>query len=253
MAGNIPLVGFHDMLCTVLSGNIAICKLSNDDRRLLPVFVQVLRNWMPEIAERIVLTAGLMGEVDAVIATGSNNSSVYFEQYFGKYPHIFRRNRTSVAVLTGEETDGELRALGDDMFRYFGLGCRNVSKLFIPKDFNIDRLFEAIVDFGEVVNHHKYANNYDYNRTIYLMNSIPFLDNNFCMLKEDEGLQSPLSVFFTQRYELKAEVEQFLEQHKDEIQAVVGRDYLPFGSGQQPKLDDFADGVDTMAWLTSAL
>lgn len=249
MAGNIPLVGFHDLMCVLLSGHVAVCKLSSSDLRLLPAVVDVLRKWEPEIAAKIVLSPGPVKEIDAVIATGSDNSANYFESYFGKYPHIFRRNRTSVAVLDGSETPEQLTALGSDLFRYFGLGCRNVSKILIPKDFNTDRLFEAIVGFGDVVNHHKYANNYDYNRTVYLMNSIPFLDNNFCLLREDDGLFSPLSVFFVQRYDDPSEVTAFIDTHKEDIQTIVGNAYLPFGKAQEPAIDDYADGIDTMEWL----
>jgi hypothetical protein len=249
MAGNIPLVGFHDLMCVLLSGHTAVCKLSSNDAHLLPALIQVLGQWDPELVQRIEWTAGQVKALDAVIATGSDNSANYFEQYFGKYPHIFRRNRTSVAVLTGEETPEELIRLGNDMFRYFGLGCRNVSKIFVPDTFNLDRIFEAIVGQGEIVNHHKYANNYDYNRTVYMMNSIPFLDNNFCILKEDEGLFSPLSVFFVQRYRAMDEVEQFVADHKNDIQTIVGAGYQPLGAAQQPAIDDYADGIDTMEWL----
>lgn len=250
MAGNIPLVGFHDLLAVVLSGHIALCKLSSGDTRMLPAIVGMLEKWEPEIRRRIELAAGPLTAIEAVIATGSNNATDYFDRYFGKYPHIFRRNRTSVAVLDGTETKEELQALGNDMFRYFGLGCRNVSKLLIPENFELNRIFEAIVAFGHIINHHKYANNYDYNRTIYLMNRIPFLDNNFCMLKEDEGLVSPLSVFFVQRYADMEEVAAFLEQHKESIQTVVGHDFIPLGKAQEPAIDDYADGVNTLEWLS---
>lgn len=250
MAGNIPMVGFHDLLAVVLSGNTAVCKLSSGDMRLLPAFASVLFNWDPEFKHHLEIVAGPLKTMDAVIATGSNNSAGYFDSYFGKYPHIFRKNRTSVAILDGTETTEELKALGEDMFRYFGLGCRNVSKIFLPESFNVDLLFQAVVDFGDIVNHHKYANNYDYNRTIYLMNSIPFLDNNFCIFKEDDGLFSPLSVFFTQRYKEVSEVSLFLETHKDEIQTVVGHGYEAFGKAQKPEIDDYADGINTLQWLS---
>lgn len=249
MAGNIPLVGFHDLMCVLLSGHKAVCKLSSSDAHLLPAFLGVLKQWNPEISEELEWTTGPIKHIDAVIATGSDNSANYFEQYFGKYPHIFRRNRTSVAVLNGNETPEELVALGEDLFRYFGLGCRNVSKLFVPRDFNLDRIFEGIVNQGAVVNHHKYANNYDYNRTIYMMNSVPFLDNNFCILREDDGLFSPLSVFFVQRYDQMNEVTAYLKEHADVIQTVVGEGFHAFGQAQQPAIDDFADGIDTLAWL----
>jgi hypothetical protein len=249
MAGNIPMVAFHDVVCVLLAGHSAACKLSSNDKHLLPAVVSVLKQWQPDLASKIECHQGLMKEMDAVIATGSDNASNYFEQYFGKYPHIFRRNRTSVAVLDGSESREDLENLGSDLFRYFGLGCRNVSKVFIPRGFNTDRLFEAIVNYGEIVNHHKYANNYDYNRTIYMMNSIPFLDNNFCIFKEDEGLFSPLSVFFYQRYDSMEEVTQFLETHKDSIQTVVGAGFQALGKAQLPAIDDYADGIDTMEWL----
>lgn len=249
MAGNIPLVGFHDVMCVLLSGHKALCKLSSSDARLLPAFAQIMYQWNPSLKDLLICSVGPLKDMDAVIATGSDNSANYFESYFGKYPHIFRKNRTSVAVLDGSETPEELTALGEDMFRYFGLGCRNVSKLLVPHDFNLDPVFEAIVPYGDIVNHHKYANNYDYNRTIYLMNNMPFLDNNFCLLREEEGLFSPLSVFFVQRYTDRTEADNFLAVNAGSIQTVVGHNYHSFGSAQTPAIDDFADGIDTMKWL----
>lgn len=251
MAGNLPLVGFHDLLCTVLSGNIAVCKLSSQDKNLLPEFLLVMREWNPQISERIVLSPGPLQHIDAVIATGSNNSVGYFEQYFGKYPHIFRKNRTSVALLDGTETQNELKLLGRDIFSFFGMGCRNVSHLLVPQDYSMDSFFAAIVDEGEIVHHHKYANNYDYNRTIFLMNQLPFLDNNFALLKEDESLFSPLSVIYYQRYNNEQEAEAYLKNHKDEIQVVVGHGRTAFGESQYPRLSDFSDNIDTMAFLQS--
>jgi len=250
MAGNIPMVGFHDVLCVLLSGNTALCKMSSTDKHLLPAFTHILEKWNPAIAERLLCVTGPIKDIEAVIATGSDNSVSYFDQYFGKYPHIFRKNRTSIAVLNGKESKDELKLLGNDMLRYFGLGCRNVSKLFVPKNYNLDLVFEAIVDFGGIVNHHKFANNYDYNRTIYLMNSVPFLDNNFCLMREDEGLFSPLAVFHIQRYQEVAEINRFIEQHEASIQTIVGHDYQPLGSAQLPSISDFADGIDTMEWLS---
>lgn len=249
MAGNIPLVGFHDVMCVLLSGHKALCKLSSSDARLLPAFTHIMYQWNPELKDFLICSVGPLKEIDAVIATGSDNSANYFESYFGKHPHIFRKNRTSVAILDGSETPEELTALGEDMFRYFGLGCRNVAKLLVPEDFNLNRIFEAIVPYGDIVNHHKYANNYDYNRTVYLMNSMPFLDNNFCLLREENGLFSPLSVFFVQRYRTPAEVDTFLAENAASIQTMVGHGYVPFGSAQTPAIDDFADGIDTMKWL----
>lgn len=249
MAGNLPLVGFHDLLCTVLSGNIAVCKLSSQDKNLLPAFLSVVNEWNPQISERIVLSPGPLQHIDAVIATGSNNSVGYFEQYFGRYPHVFRKNRTSVAVLDGTETEEELKLLGKDIFSFFGMGCRNVSHLLIPSAYSLDHLFGAIVEEGDIVNHHKYANNYDYNRTVLLMNQLPFLDNNFVLLREDESLFSPLSVVHYQRYDSPQEVNAYLRDHADEIQVIVGHGRTAFGESQHPELSDFSDNVDIMAFL----
>lgn len=251
MAGNIPLVGFHDFLCVLLSGNIAVTKLSSDDNTLLPALAEQLIQYAPTLKERIQFSFGKLGEIDAIIATGSDNSTKYFEQYFGHYPHLFRKNRTSIAVLTGNETKEELIALGKDIFSYFGLGCRNVSHLLIPKGFDLNRFFEAIVDYHPIVNHHKYANNYDYNKAVYLMNLMELLDNNFMLLRESEELFSPLSMVHYQYYTTNDEVETYLSTNKENIQATVGHQFIPFGEAQAPKLDDYADGVDVMKWLNS--
>ena len=251
MAGNIPLVGFHDFLCVLLSGNSVVAKLSSDDNTLLPALAEQLIQYTPSLKERINFSFGKLGEIEAIIATGSNNSTKYFEQYFGHYPHLFRKNRTSIAVLTGEETKEELSALGKDIFSYFGLGCRNVSHLLIPKDFNLNRFFEAIVDYHPIVNHHKYANNYDYNKAVYLMNLMELLDNNFVLLRESEELFSPLSMVHYQRYETKNEIESYLKLQSDNLQAIVGHNYIPFGEAQAPKLNDYADGIDVMLWLNN--
>ncbi len=251
MAGNIPLVGFHDFLCILLSGNTVVCKLSSDDKTLLPALAEYLIQFAPSLKQRIIFSPGKLGEIDAIIATGSDNSTKYFEQYFGHYPHIFRKNRTSIAVLTGDETKQELAELGKDIFYYFGLGCRNVSHLLIPKDFNLNRFFEAIVEFHPIVNHHKYANNYDYNKAVYLMNLMELLDNNFVLLRESEELFSPLAMVHYHRYNSNSEVERYLNQHKDQIQVIVGKNYTAFGQAQSPKLNDYADGVDVMKWLSN--
>lgn len=250
-AGNIPLVGFHDFLCVLLSGNIAVCKLSSNDKTLFPAIVKLLSNFSTEIGERIIISEGKLGEVAGIIATGSNNSMGYFESYFGHLPHIFRKNRTSIAILDGSETKEELKSLGKDIFTYYGLGCRNVSKLMIPKDFELNRFFEAILDYSSIVNHHKYANNYDYNKAIHLMNLEQILDNGFVLLKESEELFSPLAMIYYQRYSDKEEVEAYLNSHKEDVQAIVGKDYITYGEAQCPAISDFADGVDTMLWLSN--
>lgn len=251
MAGNIPLVGFHDFLSVLLSGHIAVIKMSSEDKSLLPAFVDLLLQWNPDLKERIEICPAKLNPIEAIIATGSNNSLRYFESYFGKYPHIFRKNRTSVAVLNGNESRADLEALGSDIFTYFGLGCRNVSQLLIPQDFDLNRFFEAIMGFGDIINHHKYANNYDYNRTVLLMNQEIMLDNGFVLLQESDKLFSPLAMVFYKRYTSAAEVQDFLQTHADDIQATVGAGFLPFGKAQQPGLADYADGVDTMEWLSS--
>ena len=250
MAGNIPIVGFHDFLCVLLSGNSAVCKMSSDDKTLLPVLVLILCQFNPEFKERITLTENRIGEVDAVIATGSDNSLKFFEEYFGKYPHIFRRNRTSVAIINGTESKKELFELGHDIFNYFGLGCRNVSHLLVPKEYDFAPFFEGIVEHGDVINHFKYGNNYDYNRTVYLMNLHDMLDNNFVLLYENKELYSPLAMVYYHRYENENDIQEYLSKHAENIQAVVGKNYIPFGEAQRPKLTDYADGVDVMQWLS---
>jgi hypothetical protein len=249
MAGNIPMVGFHDMISVFLSGHKAICKLSSEDKILLPAIIEVMALFNPDVKNWIEFSENKLPPFDAVIATGSNNSSMYFETYFGKYPHIIRKNRTSIAIITGNETREELSVLGKDIFTYFGLGCRNVSKILVPKDFVLDRFFEAIVDYNEVVNHNKYANNYDYNKAVYLMNLEQILDNNFVLLKEDKSLHSPLGVLFYERYSSDSELVDYLYLNKDNIQVVVGEGYSFFGTAQCPSLNDYADGVDTMSFL----
>lgn len=249
MAGNIPLVGFHDFLCILLSGNKVVAKLSSDDKTLLPAFAEHLIAFVPELKERIQFSLGPIGDVDAVIATGSDNSLKFFEEYFGKYPHIFRRNRTSIAVLSGDESKEDIERLGADIFSYFGLGCRNVSHLLVPKGFELKRFFEGVFNYSNVIHNNKYGNNYDYNKTVYLMNQLELLDNNFVLLRESKELFSPLAMVHYQYYSKKEEVEIFISENKDSIQTVVGAGRLNFGDAQCPMLDDYADGVDVMKWL----
>ncbi|WKZ67422.1 MAG: acyl-CoA reductase [Flavobacteriales bacterium] len=249
LAGNVPLVGLHDVLCTWLAGHRARVKCSSQEPELLPAVAQVLDRFAPGAAERITFVEGKLGEVDAVIATGSNNTARYFEHYFGHLPRIVRRNRVSVAVLEGNETEDELAALGEDVFRYFGLGCRNVSKLLIPVDFDVDRLFRAFFPWGGIIQHNKYANNYDYTRALWLLDRVPFLENGFLLLKEDEALASPVAALFFQRVADRAAAERYLEANAAAIQCVVGRGHVPFGRAQHPALWDYADGTDTMRFL----
>lgn len=250
MAGNIPLVGFHDFLCVLISGNNAVCKLSSDDTKLLPALAAHLIEFVPELKDRITFTTGRLPEFDAVIATGSNNSLKFFEEYFGKYPHIFRKNRTSIAILDGSETKEELQLLGDDIFMYYGLGCRNVSHLLIPEEFELSRFFEGVFPHSEVINHKKYGNNYDYNKAVYLLNQHALLDNNFVLLRETDKLFSPLAMVHYHRYKDQAEIDRYLKHHEEDIQVVIGHGHIPFGEAQYPGLTDYADGVDVMKWLS---
>ncbi|HEX3384705.1 MAG TPA: acyl-CoA reductase, partial [Mucilaginibacter sp.] len=256
LAGNIPLVGFHDVLCVLVSGNIAHIKASLQDSRLIMQVLKRLVAIEPAFAERFKFSERLEN-FDAVIATGSNNTSRYFEYYFGKVPHIIRKNRNSVAVLTGEETNGQLRALGHDIFDYFGLGCRNISKLFVPQGYNFGSFFEPIESYKNIIHHHKYNNNYDYNKSIYLVNRDKHLDNGFLLLKEDTSLTSPLAVLFFEYYDSIDAVQETLRQQSENIQCIVCIDHLQVnnqvvapGQSQQPALWDYADGVDTMDFLT---
>lgn len=253
MAGNIPMVGFHDLMCVLLSGHKALLKLSSDDNVLMPFFIKLLEHYQPGIGENIKFSQAKLVDFDAVIATGSNNTSTHFQYYFGKYPNIIRKNRTSVAVITGKETTEDLKNLGHDIFLYFGLGCRNVSKLLVPKGFVFDPVFEAVFDYKFAVDNKKYGNNYDYNRAIYLLNLDKFLDNNFLMIKEDKGLFSPVSVLYYQEYTSETELKQYLNENKENIQCIVGNGpgYVPFGYSQQPVITEYADGVNTLDFLVN--
>lgn len=253
-AGNIPLVGFHDFMSVLLSGHIFTGKLSSKNNRLLPAVAQSLKEIEPKFADYIRFEDERLTDFDAIIATGSNNSARYFDAYFGKYLHIIRKNRNSTAVLSGKESDDELKALADDIFLYFGLGCRNVSKIFVPTDFNTNRLFENFIHKKDIVNHNKYANNYDYNRAVYLMNSEKFLDNGFMLLKESQDYASPVSVVYYERYDDLETLKTFLAADAEKIQCLVSRPGLingsvPFGHSQKPALNDYADGRDTLDFL----
>lgn len=250
MAGNIPMVGFHDMLCVLISGNHLQAKLSSDDAILLPAVVDLLFKIEPRFEKQVQFVTKLEG-FDAVIATGSNNSARYFESYFGNYPNIIRKNRTSVAVFYGDEKESDLKAFADDVFLYFGMGCRNVTKLYLPKEFDLDKIFKAFYSYKEIINHNKYANNYDYNKAIYLMNQIELVENGFVLLKEDASLHSPLSVIHYEYYVSKEQLHKMLGRDRESIQCVVGTDHIPFGRAQSPNVWDYADNVDTLKFLIS--
>jgi hypothetical protein len=255
LAGNIPLVGFHDVLSVLITGHRAMVKASSQDPKLIPHLLEQLVFFEPAFSEQIILTERL-AQFDAVIATGSNNSSRYFDHYFGPYPHIIRKNRNSVAVLTGKETAEELLALGKDIFMYFGLGCRNVSKLYVPEGYTFDQLYEAIEPYKTVLDHYKYSNNYDYNRTLLLMNSVPHVDNRFLMISENASLSSPMASLHYETYTDDAALNETLTVLRDQIQCVVSsKGWLPgsfaFGEAQKPLLEDYADGVNTLDFLAT--
>lgn len=253
MAGNVPLVGFHDFLSVLLTGNKVLAKLSSNDKTLLPFLAEYLISIEPEFKNYIEFTEGKLENFDVVIATGSNNTARYFDYYFGKYPNIIRKNRNSVAVLTGHETEKELQKLADDIFTYFGLGCRNVSKLYIPENYNFEPFFKAMFSWKEIIHNHKYINNYDYNKAVYLMDSFPLLDNEFMLLKEDKGFSSPISVVFYEKYSTLENLKKELKNQNENIQCLVSTAGLPneisFGQAQNPALWDYADGADTVDFL----
>ncbi|MBZ9629847.1 acyl-CoA reductase [Salegentibacter sp. LM13S] len=250
MAGNIPLVGFHDFLSVLISGHKVLVKQSSNDKQLLPVIAGFLMNIAPEFEDRIRFTEDRLNDFDAVIATGSNNTARYFDYYFKGKPNIIRKNRNSVAILTGKESKEDLEALGEDVFRYFGLGCRNVSKLYVPKEYDFDDFFKAMFPWNTLMNSAKYANNYDYNKAVYLMSEFKLLENGFLILKEDESFGSPIATLFYEQYEDEKKLQEKLQQNKENLQCVVGtKADVDFGQTQQPKLWDYADGVDTLKFL----
>lgn len=252
-AGNIPLVGFHDFLSVLISGNNVIVKQSSSDKYFLPLIAKYLENIEPKFKSKINFTEEKLNNFDAVIATGSNNTARYFDYYFGKYPSIVRRNRNSVAVISGNETEEELKGLGEDIFRYFGLGCRSVAKIFVPKNYDFDILFKAIYSYNDIINYKKYQNNYDYNKAVYLMSQFKLLENGFLMLKEDLSYSSPIASLFYEYYDDIKQLKQKLELEKESIQCVVGNqkieNIVAFGETQKPQLWDYADGVDTLQFL----
>lgn len=253
MAGNIPMVGFHDLLSVLLAGHKAMIKLSSQDTALMVFLINSIKEIEPAFAERIQVIERLQG-MDATIATGSDNSARYFKHYFAKNPHIIRQNRTSVAVIRGDESAESIKALGNDIFLYYGLGCRNVSKIYVPEGYDFIPFIDALMSYEPVLDHHKYRNNYDYNKSIYLVNREPHLDSGFFMMRESEELVSPISVIFYETYANPAELDLKLAINKDKIQCTVSEHgwyegSIAFGAAQQPALWDYADGVDTLEFL----
>jgi hypothetical protein len=249
MAGNIPLVGFHDLLCVFITGNRAMTKLSSRDQALVRHLVSILQYWNPEVEELISFSDMLKG-CDAYIATGSNNSAGYFDYYFGKYPHIIRKNRTSVSVLTGHETNEELDRLADDVYLYFGLGCRNVTKIWVPEAYDFVPLLNAFRKYHYLIELSKYKNNYDYNLSLLLLNNRTYMSNDSILLVEERSPFSPIGQlnyeYFRQRESLLGHLKQ-----QTDLQCIVGKGFIPFGQAQHPSLTDYADGVDTMRFLAS--
>ncbi|QSE96896.1 acyl-CoA reductase [Fulvivirga lutea] len=255
MAGNIPLVGFHDLLCILICGHSIKVKMSSQDSVLMTFILESLIKIEPRLEKNIIVVDRLK-DIDAIIATGSDNSARYFEYYFSKYPHIIRKNRTSIGILNGEEKEDDLSSLGKDIFQYYGLGCRNVSKIYVPNGYNFNTFFESIQSYQSVGDHHKYNNNYEYNKSIYLVNGDKHLDNGFLLLRESKNIASPLAVLFYEEYNDDNTLKERLEKDQEKIQCVVSNNQwyensFDFGEAQSPGIDDYADHVDTMKFLTS--
>lgn len=247
MAGNIPLVGFHDLLCVFLTGHYAVIKPSSKDEVLIDHLVKKLIEWDQQV-EPYFTIAAMIKNGDAYIATGSNNSSRYFEYYFAKYPSIIRKNRTSVAIISGKETDQDLEKLADDAYQYFGLGCRNVTKIFVPKNYDFVRLLNVFKKYDHLIDHHKYKNNYDYNLAIHILNNQFYMTNGSIILVENESAFSPISQLHYEYYSNEIEVREKLKNDQS-IQCVVSKEDIDFGEAQCPGVCDYADGVDTMKFL----
>jgi hypothetical protein len=256
MAGNIPLVGLHDVLCVLASGNHAIIKTSSNDPLLTRIVLEHLISIAPEFKERITFVEGKIPSCDAIIATGNNSSARYFEYYFRHIPRLIRKNRNSVAILTGKEDAEQLKDLGIDIFRYFGLGCRSISSVLVPESYNFSGFFEQLVAYGDIIHHQKYANNYDYQRACFLLNNIPFLDNHFLLLTKSSQPGSAVAVLHYHEYKNTTDVDAYLTINKDQLQCIVSAESTLFssvlpGQAQHPRLDDYADNEDTLSFLLS--
>ena len=250
MAGNIPFVGFHDLLCILISGNKAIIKMSSKDNVLMKSIIDRIIFINPQMKDFIIISNEIVKcKFDATIATGSDNSSKYFDYYFNPDNSIIRKNRRSIAVIDGTETRQELELFADDIFLYFGLGCRSISKVFLPINYDLDKLFKAFFKYKDIIKHLKYANNYDYNKTIYLMNKQNLLDNGFVLLKEDSSIQSPISMLFYQYYNNREDLDRYIKLNASLFQCIVSKHDVPFGKSQFPRLNDYADNIDTLNFL----
>jgi hypothetical protein len=254
MAGNIPMVGLHDLLCVLASGNHALIRLSSSDDHLIPAVLDTLTSIDPGLKNRFTLVQGPLKNFDAIIATGNNNSSRYFDYYFGKYPHLIRKNRNSVGVITGHEAEGEMKKLAADILMYFGLGCRNISKIYLPDGMGIEEVMPYFEDYAFLADHNKYMNNYDYHKSIFLINRIDHRDNGFLLARAESSLMSPVSVIHTEAYKTTDLLNYQLDQLRDQVQCIISSDgningAIPPGQSQLPELWDYADGIDTMGFL----
>ncbi|MCF8225208.1 MAG: hypothetical protein K9J30_04965 [Bacteroidales bacterium] len=255
MAGNIPLVGFHDLLSVIISGHRMIAKPSTKDERLIKKITDLICHINPDLKNRIAFTEGYLKSIDAIIATGSDNSSRYFEYYFRDVPHIIRKNRNGIAIITGNETEDELHKIGEDIFAFFGLGCRNVTKIYMPAGFQPANLLKPLESFGKLTEHNKYKNNLDYHRTLYLLNKEPFLDNGVVLFRESEQISSPVGVVYYEKYTELESLKERLKLLDEQIQCIVTKEKtikngIRPGESQYPELWDYADGIDTLEFLT---
>lgn len=254
LAGNIPLVGFHDVLCVLIAGHNAHIKLSTSDPFLIPFLYERLQEFSPRFKERLYFTKDRLEKFDAVIATGSNNAARYFNYYFSKVPHLIRKNRNGIAVLSGDETKAELAGLALDIMQYFGLGCRSIAKIYLPKGYDLDLIFGALYPYANLMDSAKYANNYDYNKAVFLMSEFELLDNGFILLREHDAFGSPVACLHYSYYDNLEELDLELEEEKEQIQCISSalpiKNAVPLGKAQQPALWDYADGVDTLAFLS---
>ncbi len=254
MAGNIPIVGFHDMLCVLISGHRLTAKLSSKDDRLLKTIAELIQDINKQFKGKIIFEEGTLKDFDAVIATGSDNTARYFEYYFGRYPNIIRKNRNSAAILDGSETKEDLNNLAADVFRYFGLGCRSVSKLYVPRDYDFEPLVETFGNYSYLGNHNQWANNYEYQRAIHLIDKIPHIDTGFFVIRENSSLSSPVSVLNYEKYDHPESLFESINKSEDKLQCITGKQQpdervIPFGKAQEPDLDDYADNIDTLDFL----
>jgi hypothetical protein len=255
MAGNIPLVGFHDFLSVLISGHQVLVKQSSNDKHILPFLGKYLEYIEDDFKENITFTEQKLENFDAIIATGSNNTARYFEYYFKNKPNIIRKSRNSAAVLTGNETDQDLQKLSDDVFQYFGLGCRSVSKIYVPNGYDFNAFFNGMYVKKDMINNAKYANNYDYNKAVYLMSEFDLLENGFLMIKEDKSYASPIATVFYEYYDNEIDLKIKLHQDKEKIQCIVSSGFIEnevgFGETQNPQLWEYADGINTLEFLAS--